>query len=143
MVAPHPGGDGEQSPAIDTRRRREVVGRAKLQVVRLDAVRGELAAGGCEHARRVAMAGGDLVLRGRQRTGDRERPLAILVVEVRVPGRQRETVGIAHRRKHLDADRQVEIILLEYEASDRFYWVFSRNEDQQTYALELRVRHSF
>jgi len=36
-----------------------------------------------------------------------------------------------------------QIILLEYEASDRYYWVFSRNEDQQTYALELRVRHSF
>jgi translocation and assembly module TamB len=36
-----------------------------------------------------------------------------------------------------------QIILLEYEASDRFYWVFSRNEDQQTYALEFRVRHSF
>jgi hypothetical protein len=36
-----------------------------------------------------------------------------------------------------------QIILLEYEASDRYYWVFSRNEDQQTYAVELRVRHSF
>jgi TamB, inner membrane protein subunit of TAM complex len=36
-----------------------------------------------------------------------------------------------------------QIILLEYDASDRFYWVFSRNEDQQTYALEFRVRHSF
>jgi autotransporter translocation and assembly factor TamB len=36
-----------------------------------------------------------------------------------------------------------QILLLEYEASDRFYWVFSRNEDQQTYALEFRVRHSF
>jgi hypothetical protein len=36
-----------------------------------------------------------------------------------------------------------QIIFLEYEASDRYYWVFSRNEDQQTYAVELRVRHSF
>ena len=36
-----------------------------------------------------------------------------------------------------------QIVLLEYEASDRFYWVFSRNEDSQTYALEFRVRHSF
>ena len=36
-----------------------------------------------------------------------------------------------------------QILLLEYEASDRFYWVFSRNEDQQTYALEFRMRHSF
>jgi len=36
-----------------------------------------------------------------------------------------------------------QILLLEYEATDRFYWVFSRNEDSQTYALEFRVRHSF
>jgi len=36
-----------------------------------------------------------------------------------------------------------QILLLEYDASDRFYWVFSRNEDQQTYVLEFRVRHSF
>ena len=36
-----------------------------------------------------------------------------------------------------------QILLLEYDATDRFYWVFSRNEDQQTYALEFRVRHSF
>jgi hypothetical protein len=36
-----------------------------------------------------------------------------------------------------------QILLLEYEASDRFYWVFSRNEDQQTYAVEFRLRHSF
>ena len=36
-----------------------------------------------------------------------------------------------------------QILLLEYEATDRFYWVFSRNEDQATYALEFRVRHSF
>lgn len=36
-----------------------------------------------------------------------------------------------------------QILLLEYEASDRFYWVFSRNEDEQTYAIEFRVRHSF
>ncbi len=36
-----------------------------------------------------------------------------------------------------------QILLLEYDASDRFYWVFSRNEDQQTYVLEFRLRHSF
>ena len=36
-----------------------------------------------------------------------------------------------------------QILLLEYDATDRFYWVFSRNEDSQTYALEFRVRHSF
>ena len=27
--------------------------------------------------------------------------------------------------------------------SDRLSWVFSRNEDPQTYALEFRVRHTF
>jgi len=36
-----------------------------------------------------------------------------------------------------------QIILLEVDASERVSWVFSRNEDQQTYALEFRVRHSF
>ncbi len=36
-----------------------------------------------------------------------------------------------------------QIVLLEIEASDRLSWVLSRNEDQQTYALEFRVRHSF
>jgi translocation and assembly module TamB len=36
-----------------------------------------------------------------------------------------------------------QIVLLEYEASDRLSWILSRNEDQQTYALEFRVRHVF
>jgi hypothetical protein len=36
-----------------------------------------------------------------------------------------------------------QIVLLEIEASDRLSWVLSRNEDQQTYALEFRVRHAF
>ena len=35
-----------------------------------------------------------------------------------------------------------QIILLEYDATDRLSWVLSRNEDQ-TYALEFRVRHVF
>ena len=35
-----------------------------------------------------------------------------------------------------------QIILLEYDATDRLSWVMSRNEDQ-TYALEFRVRHGF
>src|SRR6185369_15391538 len=45
--------------------------------------------------------------------------------------------------RSLNSSFNDQILLLEYEASDRFYWVFSRNEDQQTYALEFRVRHSF
>ena len=35
-----------------------------------------------------------------------------------------------------------QIILLEYDESDRLSWIVSRNEDQ-TYALEVRVRHTF
>jgi autotransporter translocation and assembly factor TamB len=35
-----------------------------------------------------------------------------------------------------------QIILLEYDATDRLSWLLSRNEDQ-TYALEFRVRHAF
>jgi hypothetical protein len=36
-----------------------------------------------------------------------------------------------------------QIIQLEFDASDRLYWLVSRNEDQQTYAIEFRVRHAF
>jgi hypothetical protein len=35
-----------------------------------------------------------------------------------------------------------QIILLEYDASDRYSWILSRNEDN-TYALEVSVRHTF
>src|SRR5262249_49542266 len=35
-----------------------------------------------------------------------------------------------------------QIILLEYDATDRLSWLLSRNEDQ-TYALEFRVRRAF
>jgi hypothetical protein len=35
-----------------------------------------------------------------------------------------------------------QILLLEYDESDRLSWVLSRNEDS-TYALEVRVRHAF
>jgi hypothetical protein len=35
-----------------------------------------------------------------------------------------------------------QIILLEYDQSDRLSWVLSQNEDR-TYALEMRVRHAF
>ena len=36
-----------------------------------------------------------------------------------------------------------QIILLEYEASERLSWMLSRNDDQQTYSLEFRVRRAF
>ncbi len=35
-----------------------------------------------------------------------------------------------------------QILLLEYDESDRLSWILSRNEDQ-TYAVEVRVRHAF
>jgi hypothetical protein len=36
-----------------------------------------------------------------------------------------------------------QLILIEYNESERMAWVLSRNEDSQTYALEFRVRHVF
>jgi autotransporter translocation and assembly factor TamB len=68
-------------------------------------------------------------------------------------GRLNPTVGvtIAKRisdRAYLTYSRSLnsavydQIILLEYDATDRLSWLLSRNEDQ-TYALEFRVRHSF
>ena len=35
-----------------------------------------------------------------------------------------------------------QIILLEYDETDRFSWILSRNEDS-TYAIEMRMRHAF
>jgi hypothetical protein len=37
---------------------------------------------------------------------------------------------------------QEEIILLEYDQSDRLSWVLSRNEDR-TFALDFRLRYVF
>lgn len=42
----------------------------------------------------------------------------------------------------LNATRQYDIMLLEYEQSDRVSWVLSRNEDR-TFALDFRIRHVF
>ena len=42
----------------------------------------------------------------------------------------------------LSATRQYDVILLEYEQSDRVSWVLSRNEDR-TFALDFRIRHVF
>ncbi len=33
-------------------------------------------------------------------------------------------------------------LLIEYNQSDRFAWILSRNEDE-TYAIDVRVRHAF
>jgi len=44
--------------------------------------------------------------------------------------------------RSLSSTASDQIILLEYDQTDRFSWVLSRNEDQ-TYALDVRVRHTF
>jgi translocation and assembly module TamB len=44
--------------------------------------------------------------------------------------------------RSLSSSRQSQIFLLEYDQTDRFSWILSRNEDQ-TYALDVRVRKSF
>jgi translocation and assembly module TamB len=44
--------------------------------------------------------------------------------------------------RSLSSSERDEIILLEYDQSDRFGWVLSQNEDR-TYALEVRRRHLF
>jgi hypothetical protein len=45
--------------------------------------------------------------------------------------------------RSLNTTTNDQIILLEIDQSDRVSWVLSRNEDQQTYALEFRVRRVF
>ena len=44
--------------------------------------------------------------------------------------------------RSLSSSTQDQIILLEYDQTDRFSWILSRNEDR-TYALDVRVRHAF
>ncbi len=45
--------------------------------------------------------------------------------------------------RSLNSPTNDQVIFLEYDASDRLSWIVSRNEDNQTYALEFRVRHAF
>jgi hypothetical protein len=44
--------------------------------------------------------------------------------------------------RSLSSSLNDQILLLEYDESDRLSWILSRNEDS-TYAIEVRVRHSF
>ena len=44
--------------------------------------------------------------------------------------------------RSLTSSTRDEIVMLEYDQTDRFSWILSRNEDH-TYALEVRVRHVF
>jgi translocation and assembly module TamB len=52
-----------------------------------------------------------------------------------------ERVFLTYSRA-LNASRQYDIVLIEYEQSERVSWVLSRNEDR-TYALDFRIRHVF
>ena len=44
--------------------------------------------------------------------------------------------------RSLSSSTRDEIILLEFDQNDRLAWVLSQNEDR-TYALEVRKRHTF
>jgi autotransporter translocation and assembly factor TamB len=44
--------------------------------------------------------------------------------------------------RSLSSSRNDQILLLEYDESDRLSWILSRNEND-TYAIEVRVRHTF
>ena len=52
-----------------------------------------------------------------------------------------ERIYLTYARS-LSSSTQDQIILLEYDQTDRFSWILSRNEDR-TYALDIRVRHAF
>lgn len=44
--------------------------------------------------------------------------------------------------RSLSSTTRDQIVLLEYDQTDRLSWILSRNEDR-TYALDVRVRHVF
>ena len=52
-----------------------------------------------------------------------------------------ERIYLTYSRS-LSSSTRDQIILLEYDQTDRFSWILSRNEDR-TYALDVRVRHAF
>jgi autotransporter translocation and assembly factor TamB len=67
----------------------------------------------------------------------RVNPSARLTIGKRISDRAYLTFSRSLNSPQLD-----QIILLEYDATDRLSWVLSRNEDS-SYALEFRVRHVF
>src|SRR5262249_44902936 len=69
--------------------------------------------------------------------GARVNPSARLTIGKRLSDRAYLTFS-----RSLNSSNADQIILLEYDASDRWSWVLSRNEDA-SYALEFRVRHVF
>jgi translocation and assembly module TamB len=64
-------------------------------------------------------------------------PAARLTIGKRISDR----VYLTYSRS-LSSTTSDQIILLEYDQTDRFSWILSRNEDR-TYALDVRVRHVF
>ena len=52
-----------------------------------------------------------------------------------------ERIYLTYSRS-LSSSTRDQVILLEYDQTDRFSWILSRNEDR-TYALDVRVRHAF
>jgi translocation and assembly module TamB len=60
---------------------------------------------------------------------------------VRIGKRLSDRLWVTYSRS-LSASTRDQVILLEYDQTDRFSWILSRNEDR-TYALELQVRRTF
>jgi len=60
---------------------------------------------------------------------------------VRIGKRLSDRVWVTYSRS-LSASTRDQVMLLEYDQTDRFSWILSRNEDR-TYALELQVRRTF
>ena len=57
-----------------------------------------------------------------------------------VLGKRLGSRGYLTYARSLSSSTRDEIITVEFDQTDRFSWILSRNEDQ-TYAFELRVRH--
>jgi hypothetical protein len=66
-------------------------------------------------------------------------PGARLTIGKRISGRVYLTFSQSLTPSSTSRDQ---VILLEYDQSDRLSWLLSQNEDR-TYALEVRVRHQF
>ena len=64
-------------------------------------------------------------------------PTARVLIGKRISGRAHLTLSRALSGANSDL-----IVILEYDRSDRLSWILSQNEDR-TYALDFRVRHSF
>ncbi len=69
--------------------------------------------------------------------GGRLDPAARLTIGKRISDR----VYLTYSRS-VSSTTSDQILLLEYDQTDRFSWILSRNEDR-TYALDVRVRHVF